>query len=95
MLLAPRQGDLIAKIKADAALGRMPAGRVAGFTGKVLAGSAPDVDLSIGHALAIDRPLLRKTLSLEFTLHFDRYTINALKTLVIENDRWLRAYIYR
>jgi hypothetical protein len=32
----------------------MPAGRVAGSTGEVLTGSAPDVDLSIGLALAID-----------------------------------------
>jgi hypothetical protein len=46
-------GDLIAKVKADAALGRMPAGRVAGSTGEVLAGSAPDVDLSIGPLQAV------------------------------------------
>jgi len=41
----------------------MLAGRVAGFTGEVLAGSAPDVDLSIGLALAIDRPPVQNTLT--------------------------------
>jgi hypothetical protein len=61
MLLPPR--DLIAKVKADAALGRMPAGRVAGSTGEVLTGSAPDVDLSIGLVLAIDRPPAQNTLT--------------------------------
>jgi hypothetical protein len=38
---------------------------------------------------------LRKILSLKFTLHFDRRTLNALKALVIENDRWLRADLHR
>jgi hypothetical protein len=79
-------------MRADAALGRMRARVLLAARASVPAGIG--VDLSIGHALAIDRPPA-EMLSLGFTLRFDRHTISTSGTLVIENDRRLRADLYR